>query len=101
MHWRGHSATMQQLAHYDDVVADVRRELDERVSAAVAAGVDPSQLALDPGLGFAKTAAHNWALLAALESLVASGFPVLVGASRKSFLGLLLAERRRNAAPGR
>lgn len=92
MHWRGHSATMQQLAHYDDVVTDVRRELDERVSAAVAAGVDPSQLALDPGLGFAKTAAHNWALLAELESLVASGFPVLVGASRKSFLGLLLAE---------
>ena len=92
MHWRGHSATMQQLAHYDDVVADVRRELDARVSDAVAAGVDPAQLALDPGLGFAKTAEHNWALLAALDSLVSSGFPVLVGASRKSFLGLLLAD---------
>jgi len=92
MHWRGHSATMQQLAHYDDVVADVGRELDARVSDAVAAGVDPAQLALDPGLGFAKTAEHNWALLAALDSLVSSGFPVLVGASRKSFLGLLLAD---------
>jgi len=92
MHWRGHSATMQQLARYDDVVADVGRELDARVSDAVAAGVDPAQLALDPGLGFAKTAEHNWALLAALDSLVSSGFPVLVGASRKSFLGLLLAD---------
>lgn len=91
MHWRGHSANMQQLAHYDDVVEDVRRELDQRVSDAVAAGVDAAQLAIDPGLGFAKTAAHNWALLAALDSFVAQGLPVLVGSSRKSFLGLLLA----------
>jgi dihydropteroate synthase len=91
MHWRGHSATMQQLAHYDDVVADVRSELIERVDAATAAGVDPARLVLDPGLGFAKTAAHNWALLAELDSLVALGHPVLVGSSRKSFLGKLLA----------
>ncbi|MEP7179411.1 MAG: dihydropteroate synthase [Pseudonocardiales bacterium] len=91
MHWRGHSASMQQLAHYDDVVADVRCELSARVDAAVAAGVDQAQLVLDPGLGFAKTAAHNWALLGSLASLVASGFPVLVASSRKSFLGSLLA----------
>jgi dihydropteroate synthase len=92
MHWRGHSVSMQQLAHYDDVVAEVRGELSARVDAALAAGVDRSQLAIDPGLGFAKTAAHNWALLAELESLVALGLPVLVASSRKSFLGALLAE---------
>jgi dihydropteroate synthase len=91
MHWRGHSARMQQLAVYDDVVADVRRELLQRVDAAVAAGVDTSALAIDPGLGFAKTGEHNWALLAALDSFVGTGLPVLVGASRKSFLGRLLA----------
>jgi len=91
MHWRGHSATMQQLAHYDDVVTDVRTELQARVDAAVSRGVDPAQLAVDPGLGFAKTADHNWALLARLGELRALGLPVLVGASRKSFLGALLA----------
>jgi dihydropteroate synthase len=91
MHWRGHSAGMQELARYDDVVTEVRAELVSRVDAAVAAGVDPARLVLDPGLGFAKTAAHNWALLAELDSLVALGFPVLIGASRKSFLGTLLA----------
>ena len=90
MHWRGHSDRMQELAHYGDVVADVRTELRARVDAAVAAGVDPGRLVLDPGLGFAKTAEHNWALLAALDSLVGLGFPMLVGASRKSFLGRLL-----------
>jgi dihydropteroate synthase len=92
MHWRGHSASMQQLAHYDDVVDDVRRELCRRVDAAVAAGVDPGRLVLDPGLGFAKTAAHNWALLGALDSLLALGLPILIGASRKAFLGSLLAQ---------
>jgi dihydropteroate synthase len=92
MHWRGHSSTMQQLAHYDNVVADVRDELCARVDAAVAAGVPASRLAIDPGLGFAKTAAHNWALLAALPTLTALGLPVLVASSRKSFLGKLLAD---------
>jgi len=91
MHWRGHSARMQELAVYADVVADVRAELLARVDAAVAAGVPSSCLVLDPGLGFAKTAAHNWALLAALDSLVDLGPPVLVASSRKSFLGGLLA----------
>jgi len=91
MHWRGHSATMQQLAHYEDVVADVCTELRARVEAAVSRGVDASRLAVDPGLGFAKTAAHNWALLARLDELRGLGLPILVGASRKSFLGALLA----------
>jgi dihydropteroate synthase len=94
MHWRGHSARMQSLAVYDDVVAEVKRELMQRVDAAVAAGVEPARLAIDPGLGFAKTAQHNWALLRALDELVATGLPVLVGASRKSFLGSLLADAR-------
>jgi dihydropteroate synthase len=92
MHWRGHSSSMQQLAHYDDVVADVRTELSARVDAALAAGIERDCLVIDPGLGFAKTAAHNWALLACLGSLVAMGLPVLVGSSRKSFLGALLAD---------
>ena len=91
MHWRGHSASMHQLARYDDVVADVRRELLTRVDAAVEGGVDESRLVLDPGLGFAKTAEHNWSLLRALDDYVALGLPVLVGSSRKSFLGSLLA----------
>ncbi len=91
MHWRGHSKIMRQLATYDDVVADVRRELVQRVDDALAAGVDAAQLALDPGIGFAKTPAHDWQLLAHLDQLVGLGLPVLVGASRKSFLGRLLA----------
>ena len=91
MHWRGHSRTMAELASYRDVVAEVRDELRERVDAAVAAGVDPGRLILDPGIGFAKNAAHNWALSAHLDELIALGFPVLFAASRKSYLGRLLA----------
>jgi dihydropteroate synthase len=91
MHWRGHSDTMDALASYSDVVAEVRAELVARVDAAVLAGVDPSALLLDPGLGFAKKAEHNWALLGHLDVLTELGFPVLVGASRKRFLGSLLA----------
>lgn len=91
MHWRGHSDTMQQLAAYSDVVGEVRAELVARADQAVMAGVDPGRIVLDPGLGFAKTAAHNWALLRRLDVLIALGFPVLVGASRKRFLGDLLA----------
>jgi dihydropteroate synthase len=91
MHWRAHSREMQDLAVYDDVVGEVCDELSQRVEEAVAAGVDPAQLILDPGLGFAKTAEHNWELLAHLDRLLALGLPVLVGASRKSFLGRLLA----------
>jgi dihydropteroate synthase len=91
MHWRGHSKVMRQLAVYDDVVADVRRELLQRIDAALAAGVDARQIAIDPGIGFAKTAEHDWPVLAHLSSFVELGYPVLVGASRKSFLGRLLA----------
>jgi dihydropteroate synthase len=91
MHWRGHSRDMYAAADYDDVVTEVCTELSARVDDAVAAGVDPAQLVLDPGIGFAKNAAHNWAVLAGLDRVVALGFPVLVGASRKTFLGRLLA----------
>jgi dihydropteroate synthase len=94
MHWRGHSDRMQDLASYDapgGVVATVREELSQRVEAARAAGVADERIVLDPGLGFAKKAEHNWALLGGLPSLQSLGFPLLVGASRKSFLGSLLA----------
>jgi dihydropteroate synthase len=99
MHWRGHSRHMQALARYGDVVTDVRVELSRQADAALAAGVEPDRIVLDPGLGFAKTAEHNWALLARLDELVALGFPVLVGASRKSFLGRLLAGPDGEPAP--
>lgn len=93
MHWRGHSVDMQTRAQYADVVADVRRELSDRVDAVVEDGVSPSQIILDPGIGFAKKpgAGHNWALLKHLDALASLGRPVLVGASRKAFLGHLLA----------
>lgn len=92
MHWRGQSADMQSRARYDDVVREVCDELLARREAALAAGMDPQRLLLDPGLGFAKEAGHSWALLAALPSLVDLGAPLLVGASRKGFLGALLAD---------
>jgi dihydropteroate synthase len=92
MHWRAHGATMQRFADYDDVVHDVQAELRARVDAALSAGIAESALAIDPGLGFAKTGRHNWALLHALPEFVALGLPVLVGSSRKSFLGTLLAD---------
>jgi dihydropteroate synthase len=91
MHWRGHSRDMQKLAVYDDVVTEVRDELRSRADEAIAAGVDPSRIILDPGLGFAKTAEHNWALSAHLGVLIDLGFPVLFAASRKTYLGRLLA----------
>ncbi|MEU9130254.1 dihydropteroate synthase [Kitasatospora sp. NPDC048540] len=91
MHWRGQSADMDGLAVYGDVVADVTAELAARMAALLAAGVKEEQLILDPGLGFAKTSEHNWALLGRLDALTALGRPVLVAASRKRFLGTLLA----------
>ncbi len=99
MHWRAHSATMQQHAEYADVLGEVRDELAARIEAAVAAGVDPARLVVDPGLGFAKTAEHNWGLLRRLPELEALGHPVLVGSSRKSFLGSLLADAAGNPRP--
>jgi dihydropteroate synthase len=94
MHWRGHSREMYAAARYGDVVTEVCAELTARVEDVVAAGVSPEQLVIDPGLGFAKRAEHNWALLAGLDRIVAIGLPVLVGASRKTFLGRLLADGR-------
>ncbi|MDX6255177.1 MAG: dihydropteroate synthase [Frankiales bacterium] len=91
MHWRGHSETMQEHAVYRDVVAEVLAELEQRVEAVVAAGVSLDQIVLDPGIGFAKTAEHNWTLLAQLPALLELGRPVMVGASRKAFLGRLVA----------
>ena len=93
MHWRGHSRDMQSRAVYDDVVAEVCAELRDRAEAAQRAGVDPDRLVLDPGLGFAKTAEHSWELLRSLPVLQDwLGHPLLVGASRKGFLGALLAD---------
>jgi dihydropteroate synthase len=92
MHWRGHSKNMNELATYRDVVGEVREELTARVDAALAAGVTPDNIVIDPGLGFAKRAEHDWALLHGLDSVLSLGFPVLVGASRKRFLGRLLAD---------
>ncbi|GFG74189.1 dihydropteroate synthase [Mycobacterium botniense] len=100
MHWRPLSADQpHQVPHYRDVVAEVRAELLASVDDAVTAGVDPAKLVIDPGLGFAKTAQHNWALLHALPRLVSTGVPVLVGASRKRFLGTLLAGPRGDVRP--
>jgi dihydropteroate synthase len=92
MHWRGQSADMQNLARYGDVVDDVRAELGARLSAIEAAGIETERVILDPGLGFAKNAEHNWALLRHLDRLTSLGFPVLVGASRKRFLAPFGAE---------
>jgi dihydropteroate synthase len=91
MHWRGHSRKMGELAVYGDVVKEVCAELSERVDAAMAAGVARERLILDPGLGFAKTAEHNWQLSAHLDAVIALGLPVLFASSRKSYLGKLLA----------
>ena len=94
MHWRAHSDRMQDLAVYDEpggVVAAVRRELGERVDAMRAAGIPEDRIVLDPGLGFAKRGEHNWMLLRGFADLTSLGYPLLVGASRKSFLGTLLA----------
>ncbi|MCX4093545.1 dihydropteroate synthase [Nocardia sp. alder85J] len=101
MHWRAAADYRHPgpAEHYDDVVTEVIDELSAQVDLALAAGVHPSRLVLDPGLGFAKNAEHNWALLHALPRLVGQGLPVLVGASRKRFLGSLLAEPGDGDAP--
>ena len=90
MHWRGHSKDMQKAAEYQKVVTEVKDELDDRVIALTKAGVLPEQIILDPGIGFAKSSAHNWELLKNIDRLNLLGFPILVGASRKRFLGDLL-----------
>ena len=91
MHWRSvRPDAPHDVPAYTDVVSEVREDLLRSVDDAVAAGVDPAKVVIDPGLGFAKTAHHNWQLLRALPTFVATGFPVLIGASRKRFLGALL-----------
>ena len=91
MHWRAHSAQMQNHTDYTNVVVDVLSEISAQVDAAIAAGVREEQIVIDPGLGFSKTGDQNWELLAQLPQLTALGFPVLIAASRKGFLGALLA----------
>ncbi|WP_037264438.1 dihydropteroate synthase [Kibdelosporangium aridum] len=93
MHWRGHSKDMNSLANYTDVVSEVRAELCERVDEALSAGVSSDAIVIDPGLGFAKHAPHDWALLRGLDVFMDLGYPVLVGASRKRFIGRLLADK--------
>lgn len=97
MHMKGTPSTMQDHPRYDDVVAEVASYLAAQADVAVASGIDADRICVDPGIGFGKTFAHNLTLLAGLEQIVATGFPVLVGASRKGFLGWVL-ERAGNAA---
>lgn len=92
MHWRAHSVTMQQQTRYADVVADVVSELRAQLDLALAAGIAPERIALDPGIGFSKTADQNWEVLAATERFHELGHPLLVATSRKRFLGVLLAD---------
>ncbi|HET9654235.1 MAG TPA: dihydropteroate synthase [Kineosporiaceae bacterium] len=99
MHWRAHSDRMDSLARYGDVVTEVVAELSARLDALVAAGVDPRQVLLDPGLGFAKRGEHNWSLLAHLDRVLALGRPVVIGTSRKRFLGAVLAGADGTPAP--
>jgi len=97
MHSRGDSHSMEGLSLYDDVVAEVQEELLKATEVALAAGIHPERIVWDPGLGFAKTTAHNLALLRGLATLRAEGFPVLVGPSRKRFIGEVLHEPRPRA----
>lgn len=90
MHWRGHSKNMNDLAKYDDVVSEVKQELDDRVISMLKAGLSEEQIILDPGIGFAKLPIHNWDVLKGIDRLSLLGYPILVGASRKRFIGELL-----------
>ncbi len=87
MHWRGHSKDMNALAQYDDVVTEVIQEVTLQLDKALAAGIKRENIVLDPGLGFAKDAEHNWEILNRLEEFTALGYPVLIGHSRKRFIG--------------
>lgn len=99
MHWRGHSRDMNSRAVYDDVVKDVRAELADRLEAYVSAGGEPERVILDPGLGFAKNADHNWKVLAGLDEFASLGRPLLIAGARKRFLGELLAHHHRPDHP--
>ena len=92
MHWRGPSNIMNTLTDYNDVVADVTAEISKQVEVAVSAGIARNRIAIDPGIGFAKTVDQNWPILKHLDVLEELGLPILMGASRKKFLGELLAK---------
>ncbi len=96
MHWRAHSKTMQDHAIYKDVVKEVKEELEERIEDAIKAGVNPDQIIIDPGLGFAKLPEHNWELLRNIDRIALLGYPILIGASRKRFLGELTGSSNPN-----
>lgn len=98
MHWRAHSADMQSFTDYEDVVAEVASALQARLAACIMAGMDPGNVILDPGLGFAKQPGHNWQLLAAVSTIMDIGPRVLIGASRKRFIGEVLPTERSVAA---
>jgi dihydropteroate synthase len=100
MHMVGSPRTMQDDPHYDDVVAEVKRFLEERMAFAIAHGVSEERIILDPGFGFGKTVAHNLALLQRLAELVELGRPVMVGTSRKSFIGNLTGREIAGRTPG-
>ena len=87
MHWRGHSKEMNSLARYDDVVKEVIEEVTIQLGKALAAGIKRENIVLDPGLGFAKDAEHNWEILNRIDEFIALGYPVLIGHSRKRFIG--------------
>jgi dihydropteroate synthase len=87
MHWRGASKDMNSKAVYSDVVEEVISELQARITAAMGAGISPEKLVVDPGIGFAKDAEHNWEIINKIEEIVSLGYPVLIGGSRKRFLG--------------
>jgi dihydropteroate synthase len=97
MHWRGQSKDMNSKAIYNDVVIDVISELQERITAALDAGIEVGNLIIDPGLGFAKDAEHNWEIIDSVDSFVDLGYPVLIGASRKRFLGGETPDEREQA----
>ncbi|MFW3460377.1 dihydropteroate synthase [Streptomyces microflavus] len=101
MHWRGFSESMNSRAVYEDVVAEVLAELRQRMDAVIAGGLDPERVVIDPGLGFAKNAPHDLALVAHLDALHALGRPLLVAASRKRFLGHVLAGPGASLPPAR
>ena len=87
MHWRGHSVDMNSKAIYTDVVSEVIEEVTLQLDKALAAGIKRENIILDPGIGFAKDAEHNWEILKRIDEFIALGYPVLIGHSRKRFLG--------------
>jgi dihydropteroate synthase len=98
MHWRGHSANMMEKSNYRDVVTEVKDELSARVDALVEAGVGRERIIIDPGIGFSKLPKQNWELLRGIDELSELGLPILIGASRKRFLGENLKPEEREEA---